>query len=373
MNNNILSTIKDPSIKEDKNRLSYNQVLALLGYKFYRIKDGEIETIRVVSIKNQDRVKIIKNDDYENTLLVDPNGIVNNFTKLASDGLITFNIVKLHVNKLTVDDIIVCLYKSSTMKNNIQEPDVVCRQNISDLYYNYQRTNIEKEMVGMCMTKATCPANLDYMIMTACDGVEYSTGINIYIEDNIDTILSMIPKKKINKVLSNGLEQHLTRFNILSIDNGSIKSHNGYCRNIDQLLKENNFQYDFDTVFDIIGLGLDLNDYMVSVKDEIDEEYYTLKNDIVNELNKIFRINITNTVVIEYDHDIDLLELKDIKYILIRDINNKLFIVNYTENGEFRESDLSVIAAKQAISKVSLLFNRDKYKEEINNENNNIL
>ena len=38
----------------------------------------------------------------------------------------------------SVNDIIVCMYKSSTMENNIQEPDVVCRQNISDLYYNYQ-------------------------------------------------------------------------------------------------------------------------------------------------------------------------------------------------------------------------------------------
>ena len=123
---------------------------------------------------------------------------------LICDGLMKFNIAKLFVNKgkevVSEDDIIVCLYKASTMRDNIQEPDVVCRQNITDLYYNYQRQNEKTEMVGMCMTHATCPANLDCMIMTDCDGVEYSIGVNVYIEDNIETILSMIPTKRFDKV-----------------------------------------------------------------------------------------------------------------------------------------------------------------------------
>ena len=363
MDTSILSSIKNPNEQKDSG-MTYEQVRSLLGYKFYKMEDGEYKTIRIVGIKNKDVVKIVREDDYLHIETMNPNDIVNNYTKLISDGLMTFNIVKLFINKyqegISEDDIIVCLYKTSTMRDNIQEPDVACRQNITDLYYNYQREDEETEMVGMCMTHATCPANLDYMIMTACDGVEYSIGVNVYIEDNIDIILSMIPNKKLNKVLENGLSKHLKRYNIL--DNGTIMSHNGYCRTIEQLLKENNFQYDFDTVYNVTSLNIDMDDNIAITKDETDGEYYTLKNDIINQLNNLFKINISNTIVIEYDHDIDLDELKGVKYFIIRDKNNRLFIVNYTENGEFRESDLAVISAKEAISKIPIMFNRDKYK-----------
>ena len=299
---------------------------------------------------------------------MDPNDIVKNYTKLICDGLITFNIVKLFTDsekKNIANDVIVCLYKTSTMEDNIQEPDVVCRQNISDLYYNYQRTNVDKEMVGMCMTKATCPANLDYMIMTACDDIEYSIGVNIYIEDNIYTILSMIPQGKINRVLEGCLKQHLSRYNIF--DNGTIESHDGYCRRIVQLLKENNFQYDFDTVFNITGLNVDIKEHLISKKSASGEEIIGLKNDIINQLNNLFKINIADTIVIEYDHDIDLSEFEGVKYFLIRDINNisdnKLYIVNYVEDGEYRKIDLEDIAEEQARMRIPLLFNRDKYKD----------
>ena len=363
MDTSILSSIKNPNEKKDSG-MSYEQVRSLLGYKFYKFEDGKCKNIRVVGIKNKDVVKIIHEDDYLHIETMNPNDIINDYTKLISDGLMTFNIVKLFINKekegISEDDIIVCLYKASTMRDNIQEPDVVCRQNITDLYYNYQRQDEETEMVGMCMTHATCPANLDYMIMTACDGVEYSIGVNVYIEDNIETILSMIPTKRFDKVLDNGLSKHLKRCNIL--DNGTIISHNGYCRNLKQLLLENNLQYDYNTVYNITGLNVDMNDNIAITKDETDEEYYTLKNDIINQLNNLFKINISNTIVIEYDHDIDLQELRGVKYFIIRDINNKLFIVNYTEDGEYRESDLAVISAKEALARVPIMFNRDKYK-----------
>ena len=363
MDTSILSSIKNPNEKKDSG-MTYEQVRTLLGYKFYKFEDGKCKNIRVVGIKNKDVVKIIHEDDYLHIETMNPNDIINDYTKLISDGLMTFNIVKLFINKyqegISEDDVIVCLYKASTMRDNIQEPDVVCRQNITDLYYNYQRQDEETEMVGMCMTHATCPANLDYMIMTACDGVEYSIGVNVYIEDNIETILSMIPTKRFDKVLDNGLSKHLKRCNIL--DNGTIISHNGYCRNLKQLLLENNLQYDYNTVYNITGLNVDMNDNIVITKDETDEEYYTLKNDIINQLNNLFKINISNTIIIEYDHDIDLQELRGVKYFIIRDINNKLFIVNYTEDGEYRESDLAVISAKEALARVPIMFNRDKYK-----------
>ena len=363
MDTSILSTIKNPNEKKDTG-MTYEQVRSLLGYKFYKFENGKYNIIRIVNVKNKDVVKIIHEDDYIHTETMNPNDIINNYTKLISDGLMTFNIVKLFINKekegISEDDVIVCLYKNSTMRDNIQEPDVVCRQNITDLYYNYQRQNEETEMVGMCMTHATCPANLDYMIMTACDGVEYSIGVNVYIEDNIETILSMIPTKRFDKVLENGLYRHLKSFNIL--DNGTIMSHNGYCRNLKQLLIENNFQYDYDTVYNITSLNIDMYDNMNTVKDETSIEYYTLKNDITNQLNNLFKINISNTIIIEYDHDIDLLELEGSKYFIIRDMNNKLFIVNYTEDGEYRETDLAVISAKEALARIPIMFNRDKYK-----------
>ena len=34
----------------------------------------------------------------------------------------------------------------------------------------------------------------------------------------------------------------------------------------------------------------------------------------------------------------------------------------YTEDGEYRETDLAVISAKEALARVPIMFNRDKYK-----------
>ena len=187
----------------------------------------------------------------------------------------------------------------------------------------------------------------------ACNDVIKSYGVNVYLDDQLEDILGMVKLKDFDKALQNLLDAHL-KFcspNQVIIPKPN-KSYHGYCPNVKTLLVDNNFMYDFNTCFGITPLSIEL-----SFTDDSQEH---LDSECTLALSMIFRQNITNTYVVPFGHDID----KDsigIDHMIVKTPSNKLYLIGYTVEGEFVESEESKKLMEQ-MHGVAVQYSENKYK-----------
>jgi len=337
--------------------MDYKDLTRKLGSIYFRKKEdsNEFETIRFVGLKNEKEITVLE-DGVEKK--VSPS-FLDDYRELVSDGIITFSIVQVKtVDGNNVDDVIVCVHRRTELELGDAEPYIVCRQNINDFFYNYINQNDRTEFFGVSVSRSSCPENIDFMAVRACDDISYSIGINFYIEDSIDTILKMIKTKKFDKVLESGLSDFMRSLG--KIYTGSIKSLRGRANSLELLLKENNLQYDINTAFNITEIGIDMEEVIIDAEDKVGK-YRSLNNVAISTLNELFKINISNTIVQEYDHSISLDEILG-KHMLIRDSKNVLYIISYTVAGEYRETDLEVLAVKEMMDRMISPILRGKRK-----------
>ena len=346
----------------------------MLGEQYYRfLEDESVEQIRVVSVKNLNEIKIMNsNGDIEK---VNPSDILEKYILLEPDGLITVAEVGMGKDSkgYNVNDVVVCLYRSSEMNIGNYEPFAVCRQNITDFFANYfSESPNGTNLVGVSVSKDSCPENISFELVRSCVDIKTCVSINIYIEDTIDSILAMCGNKLkgFDRTLKSLYEDHYKSFPHLQWgasknlhDKG--EAIDGYCTSLKDLLTLNNFMYDFNSGYNILEINTDIEEEKILVEDDIFGKYYTLPTDITVELSKVFKQNISDTIVVQYTHEIAIEDLAGTKYFMIRDKNNMIYIINYTTSGEYRESDLEVIAAKDAMEKAKSLFSfvGNKYKK----------
>jgi hypothetical protein len=160
------------------------------------------------------------------------------------------------------------------------------------------------------------------------------------MEDTIDSILSMCKVKPIDNTLEAIFQTHIKYTH--TIDIGQKEVH-GYCRTIKQLLTENNFQFDFDSAFNILSLNLPLEDELYEVSQKFNDEvitYKSLPDYIINQLSNVLNKSIKDTIVEPYVRDVSLDDLDGTNYIILRDSDNRLWIVSYVNQGEYRITDL---------------------------------
>lgn len=360
--------------KVELGSLKKKDAFRMLGEQYYRFIDDEsVEQIRVVGVKNLNELKIM--DANREIKKVDPSYILENYTLLEPDGLITIAEVGMgkDSNGYNISDIIVCLYRSNDMSIGNYEPFAVCRQNITDFFDNYLTQSADgTNMVGVSVSKDSCPENVSFELVRACEDIKTSVAINIYIEDTIDSILAMCGNKLkvFDRTLRSLYEAHYKAFPQLQW--GASKklydkdeSIDGYCTCLKDLLTLNNFMYDFNSAYNIIDINVTIEEEKILIEDELLGKYYSLPNDITMELSKIFKQNISDTIVVQYIHEISIEELAGTKYFMIRDNDNMIYIINYTTVGEYRESDLEVIAAEEAMKNARNLFrfNTSKYSK----------
>ena len=108
--------------------------------------------------------------------------------------------------------------------------------------------------------------------------------------------------------------------------------HDGWCRNVKTLLKQNNFQNDLNQMLGITDLGFNIDPYLVDkpVPGKEDLTYKAAREDFKCWLSSIYKININEANFLEYDHDINLADFNNAKYFLFRDTtNNKLYLCVY--------------------------------------------
>jgi hypothetical protein len=329
-----------------KKALTNKDVLSLIGCKFYRyIDDDKLELIRITGVQNIETVKIKYDDGREDK--VNPNYILDNYRMLRADGLVIFSLVSVDNGAGSLmDDVIVTLHRRSDLENGNNVPYCVCRQNVNDIFYEYNNPYPTQLYAGCCVSIDTIIEGMDYSIMTACNGVQYSTGVNVYMDDDLDTILSMAKLKRFDNALFGLGQTELKRIN-----DPNHKLIFGYCPDVKTLLVQNNFMYDFNVCFNIFPLSIELS--------YADKEQTKLDRDCALAIMMIIRENITDTIVVPYGKDIDLDSIKS-DYMIVKTPSNKMYIIGYLKEGEFVESEDAAKMMNQ-MNGVALAHDTSKY------------
>ena len=74
-------------------------------------------------------------------------------------------------------------------------------------------------------------------------------------------------------------------------------------------------------------------------------------------------MKISKTIVVKYDHDIDLSEFGENTIFLVRDNKDDVYVVRYTTTGEYMESELDMQAVASAMEHIKIV---NKYKAKKN-------
>ena len=178
--------------------------------------------------------------------------------------------------------------------------------------------------------------------------------------------MPMIKTHNLNETLEKLYNEHIK----YSKNTSAIfkKEDKGWCKDIDTLMKENNFQYDIDQMLGINAVDFNIKDYIITapLPGKEDEEYETITDDLKSWLCSIRNENINNISIVKYGYDIDLADFKNSRYFLLRDNTKTLYMLVYTIDRDELEIDLINKANELDLSSKFRLEFYNKY-----NRNNN--
>lgn len=298
-----------------------------LGDKFYKYIEEEdrIEIVRIIKMKNTETF-IIEREDTKDKFKINRDRLLSEFTRLKSDGFISFAIVNLQDN---LKDVIVSLYRAKDIDNKVALPYAACRQNIFDLFSSQiKREGVDSDVtyIGISVSIDTIPEDTPYEMVLSCNGIIENTMVSVYIDDTLDSILSMIRESKYDLILKT-LNNKLSDPKIV-----------GSCESLRDLLIYNNFMYDFHKGFNIVK---------VPFKVEILESYEILPEQRIY-LENDLKVEMFRTYILEYDKEINLNKIER-EYILISDVNDKLYILAYDKGKYINRSYQQNIKDKRDI------------------------
>lgn len=318
----------------------------LLGAKYYRYtEDDNIEILRVYK-HNDTEVKLFNEKDKETKIKMTIEELQKKYVKLNPHAVINFCIAKVGND---LNDVIVTVHKMTDLMSNEPTPYCVCRQNVTDVFANQIR-NSDKLYVGCCMSLDTCPPDVDYRIMIACNEIKKTISVCTYMDDTLDSIMSLVRTKDYDTALNALFVDHVKytcntnpsmNSSIMRNRMMALDSYDGYCKTLRLLLEQNNFMYDFYQTFGIIPIDKKLN--------YTDEG--VLFQDITEIIENLYNINITSTLCMEYWYDINL-ENIDNDYVLIIDSENKLYVAAYVSSGQ-KHVNIESIESEENIEKLA--------------------
>ena len=347
----------------------------MLGYKLFKEREvGSIHMVRIVHMRKPFKITKATKDPEEITIFdYDTNekrkvkvSDFKDYSPLKPDGVFTVSVagVRDSSGKICKDVIVTATkFLNLEFKLNVM-PYAVCRQNITDVFYNMFINDEADQIVGLAINQDTCPANFDFGIMFACDYLDKNDFINFYRTDTLEDVLNLVNTKKYDEVLDDLFRRHCNAIkNPIVYD--THKEHGGWCKDLRTLLENNNFQADINQMLGIADLDFTLEDYTVSkvIRDENDiiRGITQADDDLRAWLSLTYKVNIKEANILLFDHDINLGDFNNANYLLLRDNTKKLYLVVYLVEGEFFEADLKAKAKEMDFSTKFRLKFYDKY------------
>lgn len=325
------------------------------GVKYFKLVNNKVEIIRIIGIQNKDKIKIKYDDGHIEKIPYE--FLANNgYTKLKPDAYIVFNIVQCPIGKdKYIDDIIICVYKQSELEEKNPNPYIVCRQNINDLFYEYaakvNSTEI-KQYAGMSMSIDSAPAGFDFKNMLACSSVSFSISVGYYIDDTVLYILENILKTaKFDNVLNSLYIDHIKyiQYTTNTTPNTELQSIDGWCKSLAQLVKENNLQFDIDSMFKIYTISSEIEIIKLPMPNKTIVSSLSLS--MMRTVSNLVQLNLVKTYVVKFNKSINLDEL-NMPYFFIRDCTNTIYLIGFVAEGEYMSPDYNIEEAKEKLKHI---------------------
>ena len=302
------------------------------GTKYYKIENDDVHIIRIVNVKNSDTVVCMNDDLYTGkndikndiTFTMSTEDLKNNYRLLLPHGQLCMTKVTTQDN---IQDVLIAVTKIETTAAvntaasiNFGDVYIICRQVAADIFAMAMNPN--KQCFGICISRDTCPANINF------DGIysncipEKNSGqfINFYKQDSIDQILGLLKTKNIDDMLS-------TNYNKLKSFDPTIE---GLEQTVEGLVKNNGLIYDIYKMFDIIPIQ--------NVTIKYDNNSYILSDDDLSRIEYVIKCRISDILIVELNHFISEENLsEDYACIRICDSSGKIYLVQYTPVSGFAE------------------------------------
>ena len=339
----------------------------MLGYKIFKENENGIDIFRIIKVKDAPKSIKIKNLDTNEEKDVSLDDI-KDYTPLVPDAYLTFNTVHINQDDKVFEDVVITASKILNLKVGDTMPYAVCRQSCTDIFYNLICKSENDMIVGLSVNQDDCPTNFDFREILACDGVDKTQYVNYYRMDTLEDVMPIIKTGALNKVMESNYMQHVKAIGDTTL--AFKKEDKGWCKDIDTLMKENNFQADIDQMLGITAVDFKISDYIVKKELTKNQEYESFTDSLTNWLRGIFRVNINNINVVKYDYDIDLADFNNARYFILRDNTKTLYLCVYTIDNDQLEIDLVEKANEPDISTKFILDFYNKYNR-YNKDNNN--
>lgn len=272
-----------------------------IGQRLYKYIGDRLVQCRLMRVKNSNSY-VVKTGKTNVTINYEQ---YKSYTKLREDGCIIISEVELSDG---IPDIIVSFFRYKDMTKGV--PYAVCRQNIYDVFTNTIENDGGAMYIGCSVSKTTCPENIKFAMMMACNKVISSHMIAVYYDDDLDNIMECLNG-------TGGMSRYNQVMEILN--SGYIKDKvRGQCSSVKQLLAENHFIEDVYRGFKILKTN-----FSITGNEKFYPEFFKYIEDII-------KVELIAPVITSFTRDIDLSKIKD-KYILLLDADKKLFVVSYAE------------------------------------------
>lgn len=283
------------------------------GCMYYKYKGDELVKYRIVSINKEDSTVVVKDNDGKRSTI--PSSDLKNYVELLPDAMLHLMITE----KGGYKDVYVCIHRYDAIAAGKNEPAVIVRQDAINDLGNFTKPG-DKIVVGECVTQQTLIGNAGIMDHVDFDKVLFDTITYIYLDDTLDSIMSVISRSAQDK--TNAVLRELTQRN-----NDMIT---GYCSSLKELLTHVNFMYHYRSIFNINQV-----DWMVTTIPGKKPDTFTLPTEQIGRIQDMLRKYITNVMAIAYDHDLDVSKIVSYKHILISDKSGKIYLVAYSEVGNY--------------------------------------
>ena len=306
----------------------------MLGYKIFKEDKDGIIIYRITKIKDykdgsEPTSITVKNLDTEEEKIVKLEEL-QDFVPLEPDGYLTFNQVHIVDNGEVLNDVVITASKILNLKIGDTLPYAICRQSITDIFYNLICKTENDMIVGLSCNQDTCPTNFDFRNLLACDGVDKTQYVNYYRMDTLEDVMPMIKTHGMNQIMEKNFMKHIKASK--NAEAAFKKEDKGWCKDIETLMKENNFQADIDQMLGITAVDFNLADCIEKkpLPGKDGEEYDSIRDDLKLWLSNIFGVNINTISIIKYDYDIDIVDFKNSRYFILRDNTKTLYLLVYT-------------------------------------------
>ena len=293
----------------------------LLGTKYQKFDGDDLKILRIVN-KKDDLYAVLDQNNKRSKMTYEE---LKNCIRLIPDAFLNIMVTSTQECK----DIYVCVNKASDYENGDKEPAMVMRQ---DIYSNSKNVFAQSNIiyVGDNYIKNTSNKE-DFKNIFEFDEILDTLTMALYVDDRMDTIFKCIDNKL------DGINKSFKEIKSYHKSNEMIK---GYCDNLKDFMKENNFMYCYRQIFGITQVSFPIN-----LGNNMSEDgVITLNKKQIKRIEDILGQYITNVHAITYDKDIDISKIVTHSHIMLSDREGKIYLITFVSNGYY-EVDEDIVNA----------------------------